>query len=87
VNTPAARYSCKFLSKVIHNLNFFFDRFDVGEIISQAELKIAENETFLTLCKRLSCLGAQELVKCINSLPDNLETAKPQGTIGVTYGK
>lgn len=66
--------------------NIFY-RFDQGEILGSASCDIGSDETAHILTQRLALLGAQELKKTLQNLPQCLSEAKPQPTSGVTLGK
>lgn len=50
-------------------------------------VEIFPNETAPHLRTRLSHLGGEELISCLQRLPQFLENACPQPEDGVTYGK
>ncbi|XP_034247306.1 methionyl-tRNA formyltransferase, mitochondrial [Thrips palmi] len=59
--------------------------FDKGEVLKQREVEIAPNETAVNLRKRMSDIGGDVLLSCIQRLPQCLEDARPQPKEGVTY--
>ncbi|KAM3967349.1 methionyl-tRNA formyltransferase, mitochondrial [Aphomia sociella] len=63
------------------------DIFDVGEIISQKLVPISKDIRLPELTEQLSEIGADMLVRCIETLPESLVNAEPQSSEGVTYAK
>lgn len=62
-------------------------KFDLGEIIKQKSIEIADNTTQDQLTKELANIGASLLVDTIQELPTCIKNATPQPENGVTYGK
>lgn len=61
-------------------------KFDVGEILTQREVPIAETVLMPELHDTLANVGAQLLVECIKNAPASFQNAKPQDDTNVTYG-
>lgn len=61
-------------------------KFDVGEIVKQAEIEISEDMQMPELYDKLAQLGSNVLVDVVKSLPHILTTAKVQREEGVTLG-
>lgn len=61
-------------------------RFDVGEIVQQAETEISDDMQMPELYEKLARLGSQILLEVIKSLPEALETAKEQNGKEATLG-
>lgn len=81
------RTLCQFEVVVFYFVSYLFFRFDKGEVLSRREVEISPNETAPHLRTRLSDIGGEELLSCIQRLPQCLEDARPQPEDGVTYGK
>ena len=62
------------------------EKFDVGEIVHQECVQIHADMKMKQLYTTLGKIGAENLVKTLESLPSSLSQAKPQPSTGVTYG-
>lgn len=61
-------------------------KFDVGEIVKQAEIEITDDMQMPELYEKLANLGSNLLLEVVNTLPDALLAAKEQNG-KVTLGK
>lgn len=61
-------------------------KFDIGDIVLQESLPIHPSTKMRELYEKLGVLGAKNLIKVLELLPEYLDQAKPQPTEGVTYG-
>ncbi|XP_063911518.1 methionyl-tRNA formyltransferase, mitochondrial-like isoform X1 [Zophobas morio] len=61
------------------------EKFDVGEIVHQECVQIHADMKMKQLYTTLGKIGAENLVKTLESLPSSLSQAKPQPSTGVTY--
>lgn len=61
-------------------------RVDIGEIVATAKIDIADDDVYPVLHDKLADLGADLLINTLNRLPEVLNSAKPQGEDGATYG-
>ncbi len=60
---------------------------DTGDILEQAEIPIAEDETGGSLHDRLSRLGAELIVSTLKKLEDGTAAPRPQGETDTRYAK
>ena len=60
---------------------------DTGDVISVAEVKIEEHITAGELFDKLSLLGAEEMIRVLNDLPDMIANAVPQNHEKATYAE
>lgn len=60
---------------------------DTGDVISVAEIKIEEHITAGELFDKLSFLGAEEMIRVLNDLPDMIVNAVPQNHEKATYAE
>jgi len=63
------------------------DKFDVGEILAQAETTIYPDETMPELYIKLATSGADLLIKTVEKLPGVLSTGRKQSEAEVTYAR
>ncbi|KAF2884733.1 hypothetical protein ILUMI_21459 [Ignelater luminosus] len=61
------------------------DKFDIGEIVTQASVDIPDDTKMPDLYHTLAILGAQTLVEVLDNLPANLNSAVPQSENGITF--
>lgn len=61
-------------------------RFDVGEIVQQAEIEIGEDMQMPEVYEKLAHLGSQVLLEVVKTLPEVLKTAKEQDGEEATLG-
>lgn len=61
--------------------------FDIGDIVVQESLPIHPLTKMRELYDKLGVLGANNLIKVLERLPEYLDQATPQPAEGVTYGK
>lgn len=62
-------------------------KFDIGEMLLQQEIEISNDIKMPELYNKLSILGANILINCLQDLNYYLENAKMQPSLGVTQGK
>ena len=60
---------------------------DTGDVISVAEIKIEKHITAGELFAKLSLLGAEEMIRVLNDLPDMIANAVPQNHEKATYAE
>ena len=58
---------------------------DTGDMISSAEIEIADDDTTESLTEKLSQIGAQEIVKTLKSIEDGTNERIPQKEEGSSY--
>lgn len=62
------------------------NKFDVGEILAQKEVKIDKNVLMPNLHETLANEGAKLLLDCIENAPNSFENGKQQNDCDATYG-
>lgn len=61
-------------------------KFDIGEMLLQKEIELSDDIKMPELYNKLSILGANALIHCLQDLNYYLENAKVQPSFGVTQG-
>ena len=73
-------------SKTGITIMYMSERMDAGDIISQEEIPIEENDTYTSLHEKLKILGRDLLMKTLPSIIDGTNTRTPQDESQVSYG-
>lgn len=92
---PKWRGACPIIYSILHGdaitgvsiMKIHAHKMDVGEIVSQCSVPVADDILMPDLHDTLSKHGADLLLDCINNLPHSIENAQPQNNSDATYGK
>lgn len=91
---PQWRGACPIIYSIMHGdtitgvtiMKIHAHKMDIGEIISQRKVPIADEILMPDLHRSLSEHGADLLLDCINDLPCSIQNAQPQNSTDATYG-